>query len=79
MDLSSEKIDLVWGDIESKTANRKSDNLLWPLTDIEKKTFLGIKLDKDFDESLAQEYVSSSYDNTDPAPIFRINSATRLC
>jgi hypothetical protein len=43
-------LDLVWQDIEAKSAFREADHTLWPLSEREKRHFLALPVD-DFDDT----------------------------
>lgn len=59
-DVSNTIMDNVWTMIEADTVNRESDFTLWPLTVIEKRGFLGLKIN-DFSEAEAMLFVESEY------------------
>lgn len=60
VDVSNIVLDNVWNMIEIDTPNLESNFTLWPLTDTEKKEFLGLKIN-DFGETEAQQFVESEY------------------
>ena len=64
-DMSSPKLTLVWNAIETKTAFREVNFLLWPAGRLDFKSHLFVTVD-DFDETVATDLVSAKLDLTDP-------------
>lgn len=69
-------LDTVWNAIETKTAFREINHMLWPAGTEELKHFLLIHVD-DFDEATSTSLTESEIDETDPDNIIVVRKRRR--